>query len=771
MDRLIEVKVRGSRLEKDGRRGGVQGEANVTVLRISFDEGWLNFAKTVTFFNALGEMPTKIVLGADRLENFAESSLVYLCPIPGEALTEAGQFEFVIDGVLDGKRQRSVGDKLICEAAPNSDNAGNSTEPTPSELEQIQTQMETVLAAAENGEFIGPPGPQGEPFTYEDFTPAQLEALRGPKGDKGDKGDVGATGPKGEKGDTGSVGPKGEKGEKGDTGSIGATGATGPKGDKGDKGDAFKYSDFTAEQLEALRGPQGAQGVKGDKGEKGDTGAQGIQGIQGEQGPVGPVGPKGDTGDTGPQGERGIQGEVGPTGPQGPKGDTGATGPQGIQGEKGDTGATGPQGPKGDTGATGPQGEKGETGSGFKVLDYYDSLSALQSAIPNPNVGDAYGVGLVEPYDIYIFGKTSGWTNNGPLQGAKGDTGPQGPKGDTGDTGPVGPKGDTGAQGPQGIQGEKGDPGDTGPQGLKGDTGAQGPRGEKGDKGDKGDTGATGPQGEQGIQGPTGPQGPKGEPGDPGPTGEAGHSPVVTIVNGIWHIDGVSTGIGAVGPQGVQGEKGDKGDTGEQGPKGDTGATGPQGEAGPQGEQGIQGPAGPAGADGEKGDKGDTGPAGYTPKKGTDYWTPTDKQEIVNELADSTAPVSYKAQTLTETQKAQARENIGAVSKGGDTMMGVLRLRNSDDLSCTELSDYGGVFVKGLDGEGFYLTTDYFDTGNGYVDGKPIATFLGTSGDESVVLRNIEVPQSDYDAANKKYVDDIVGDICTLLDEINGEVV
>lgn len=33
----------------------------------------------------------------------------------------------------------------------------------------------------------GEPGPKGEPFRYEDFTPEQLQALKGPKGDKGDE--------------------------------------------------------------------------------------------------------------------------------------------------------------------------------------------------------------------------------------------------------------------------------------------------------------------------------------------------------------------------------------------------------------------------------------------------------------------------------------------------------------------------------------------------------------------------------------------------------
>ena len=34
----------------------------------------------------------------------------------------------------------------------------------------------------------GEPGPKGDPFRYEDFTPEQLQALKGPKGDKGEDG-------------------------------------------------------------------------------------------------------------------------------------------------------------------------------------------------------------------------------------------------------------------------------------------------------------------------------------------------------------------------------------------------------------------------------------------------------------------------------------------------------------------------------------------------------------------------------------------------------
>ena len=52
----------------------------------------------------------------------------------------------------------------------------------------------------------GTQGTKGDPFRYEDFTPEQLEALKGPKGDPGEKGDPGDKGDPGEKGDPGPAG-------------------------------------------------------------------------------------------------------------------------------------------------------------------------------------------------------------------------------------------------------------------------------------------------------------------------------------------------------------------------------------------------------------------------------------------------------------------------------------------------------------------------------------------------------------------------------------
>ena len=186
-------------------------------------------------------------------------------------------------------------------------------------------------------------------------------------------------------------------------------------------------------ELKGEAGPQGIPGADGAQGPKGDPGPQGIPGEKGEAGPQGP------RGETGPQGERGLKGDAGPQGVPGEKGADGAKGDTGPQGERG------PQGPKGDKGDPGP---KGETGSGFVVKGYYGTVSALQTSVKNPAVGDAYGVGASEPYDIYIYdGVTRTWINNGPLQGAKGDPGPKGDKGDPGAKGADGAAGKDGSDG------------------------------------------------------------------------------------------------------------------------------------------------------------------------------------------------------------------------------------------------------------------------------------------------------------------------------------
>ena len=279
-------------------------------------------------------------------------------------------------------------------------------------------------------------------------------------------------------------------------------------------------------------------GVDGQDGAPGATGARGPKGETGATGATGPQGPKGETGERGPQGEQGIQGETGPAGPKGAKGDKGDaftysdfTAAQ-LAALKGDKGDTGPKGDKGDTGAQGeqgPAGPKGETGSGFKVLGYYGTKAALDAEQKaTASAGDAYGVGTAEPYDIYIFdGITGEFVNNGPLQGAKGETGERGPQGIQG------PKGDPGKDGAKGADGASGKDGvtftpsmsDGGDLSWTNDGGKANPQ-TVNLKGPKGDTGAQGPAGADGAKGDPGPEGPRGPQGETGPAGADGKTPV-----------------------------------------------------------------------------------------------------------------------------------------------------------------------------------------------------------------------------------------------------
>ena len=139
--------------------------------------------------------------------------------------------------------------------------------------------------------------------------------------------------------------------------------------------------------------------------------------------------------------------------------------------------------------------------------------------------------------------------------------------------------------------------------------------------GPRGPRGLTGEDGEPGAPGPQGLQGPQGEKGDPGKDGEPG----------------------ATGPQGPQGPQGEKGDPGKDG---EPGATGPQG---PQGSQGVRG---------EKGDPGRDAP-----------------QEAV----------LYTAQTLNNTQKTQAKKNIGAADEETVNQLKDDKVNQSDALTLEEI--------------------------------------------------------------------------------------
>lgn len=189
------------------------------------------------------------------------------------------------------------------------------------------------------------------------------------------------------------------------------------------------------------RGETGLQGKQGETGETGATGNGIASTILNDDYTLTFTFTDGTTYTT-PTPIRGKIGQTGPQGPQGLIGETGATGNGIVSTVLNDdytltihfTDGTSYTTPsiRGGTGVQGKQGEKGDPGSGFRVLGYYPTESALSAAVTNPEAGDAYGVGTAHPYDIYIWDSVnSKWINNGVLQGVQGEQGIQGPAGKT----------------------------------------------------------------------------------------------------------------------------------------------------------------------------------------------------------------------------------------------------------------------------------------------------------------------------------------------------
>ena len=102
----------------------------------------------------------------------------------------------------------------------------------------------------------------------------------------------------------------------------------------------------------------------------------------------------------------------------------------------------------------------------------------------------------------------------------------------------------------------------------------------------------------------------------------------------------VDSGVNSVG---AKGDKGDKGDRGEQGIQGERGLQGLQGVQGDKGDTGEKGEKGDQGIQGIQGVKGDDG---YTPIRGTDYWTETDQAAISADLDNKVANKADKLKSI-----------------------------------------------------------------------------------------------------------------------------
>lgn len=135
----------------------------------------------------------------------------------------------------------------------------------------------------------------GEDFKFEDFTPEQLELLKGPQGQKGDKGDVGPQGPRGPQGIQGPQGLQGLQGIQGDVGEPFRISKTYPS-ISAMNSDINNIEDgsFVVVSTDVNEDDNGKLYIKSADTLNYLLDLSGIQGIQGPQGPQGIQGPKGD---------------------------------------------------------------------------------------------------------------------------------------------------------------------------------------------------------------------------------------------------------------------------------------------------------------------------------------------------------------------------------------------------------------------------------------------------------------------------------------------
>ncbi len=135
MERMIQADITGELVRKDSKNVGVQGEANVTTLRLRFDESWRGYGKRVVWRNAMGENPVAVTLFQGQ---GGEESLVYNTPIPKEPLEEPGWCSFTVEGYTETEGVRSVA-LSVKEYLEVKESGGyyRPAEPTPTMAQQI----------------------------------------------------------------------------------------------------------------------------------------------------------------------------------------------------------------------------------------------------------------------------------------------------------------------------------------------------------------------------------------------------------------------------------------------------------------------------------------------------------------------------------------------------------------------------------------------------------------------------------------------------------
>ncbi len=267
MPRTVNIAVNGFFVRKDSKNAGVQGEANVTSLHITFDESWEGYSKRIVWRDANGENPVSILLYHDVNDGLnGVNPLEFDTLIPAEPLAVVGWCSFTIEGYASatpGSIAYTVTDNLYVE---ENDSYYTPAEPTAAQALQLQQEIDEVV-----------PQVTAAVATAIDALNQAEEAVK--VWEEWDS--------------THSYVPLVKVSRLGSS-YICTTANDGvdPALDVVD-GDGVQGRYWL---LIAKKGDQGEQGAQGPQGVQGIQGIQGVQGVQGEQGIQGPRGPEGPRG-------------------------------------------------------------------------------------------------------------------------------------------------------------------------------------------------------------------------------------------------------------------------------------------------------------------------------------------------------------------------------------------------------------------------------------------------------------------------------------------
>lgn len=332
---IIDLTVIGYIVQGDGVPIGAAGSHDDVKLRITFEKderdvgyGWTGTVKRIQWMDARGENSCVQLLGVDTREDKTDDS-VHIVSIPAEAKAYAGNAqmsvfgtELMSDGCTEGQtivtatarfrvlesvcvEPKKITADAVAQLQGEIDKTFSAwTDYATAEAETVEGEATATVeydptANAGNGSvkfsFGIPRGEKGDAFTYNDFTPEQLAALK-VKGDKGDKGDPGAKGDKGDKGEDGYTPEKGvdywtqededaiNKALNDAINSANVSIQYAVKTAAAAKAEANAATDAANAAIADLQAKADAgdfNGDKGEKGDKGDTGAQGEPGADG----------------------------------------------------------------------------------------------------------------------------------------------------------------------------------------------------------------------------------------------------------------------------------------------------------------------------------------------------------------------------------------------------------------------------------------------------------------------------------------------------------